>query len=59
MAAQYEMCKPYEIVAEPTGIANETAYRLRILKLSQSSFGLPPETPSTTCAPAWTPSPTS
>lgn len=32
MAAQYEMCKPYEIVAEPTGIANETAYRLRILK---------------------------
>jgi hypothetical protein len=32
MAAQYEMCEPYEIVAEPTGIANETAYRLRILK---------------------------
>jgi hypothetical protein len=32
MAVQYEMCKPYEIAAEPTGIANETAYRFRILK---------------------------
>jgi hypothetical protein len=32
MAAQYEMCRPYEIVAEPTGIANETAYRFRIRK---------------------------
>ena len=28
MAVQYEMCK----AAEPTGIANETAYRFRILK---------------------------
>jgi hypothetical protein len=32
MAAQYETCEPYKVVAEPTGIANETAYRLRILK---------------------------
>jgi hypothetical protein len=32
MAAQYEMCEPCELVAETTGIANETSYRLRILK---------------------------
>ncbi len=32
MAAQYEMSGPYEIVAEPTGIVGQTAYRLGILR---------------------------
>jgi hypothetical protein len=32
MAMQYERREPFEIVAEPTGIANETAYRFRIRK---------------------------